>query len=76
MAINVAPKGSNVGYTAKAPVEEPRPEGEFDPLTQKLLKVINKGNEMEDSTENAIKKINQARQDTIGKVQNPRVRDD
>ncbi len=70
MGINVAPKGRDVGYIAKAPVEEPKPEGEFDPLTQKLLKVIQKGSEMEDSTENAINKINQARQDTVNKIRN------
>jgi hypothetical protein len=83
MAINVAPKGRSVGYTGQTPVgTAPAATSEltiasqaesgqtgFDPLTEKLLKVIRKGNEMEDSTENAIKQMEQGRADSLSKVQ-------
>lgn len=83
MAINVAPKGRSVGYTGRSgqtgsgqtgSYSEGSGQAEsgqtgFDPLTEKLLKVIRKGNEMEDSTENAIKQMEQGRADSLSKVQ-------
>ena len=62
MKINLAPKGKNIGYKPKNPKAA---DGEFDDLTVDAIEMLRKSNAMETSTEDAMKKIEKLRKDTI-----------
>ena len=65
MADNLAPKGRNVGFRGK-----PRAKSveELAPFTQTAIKRMEVFSKMEDSTEQAIAKIERMRDDTVAKA--------
>jgi hypothetical protein len=65
MADNLAPKGRNVGYRSK-----PRAKSveELAPFTQSAIKRMEVFSQMEDSTEQAIGKIESMREETLAKA--------
>jgi len=65
MADKLAPKGRNVGFRGK-----PRPKSveELDPFTQSAIKRMEVFSQMEDSTEQAIGKIETMREETLAKA--------
>lgn len=66
MKINVSPKGRNVGYMGK-PKKEIDPE--TDPIIQASLKYIRTASQMEDSTERAIRQMEELKKDTLRKAE-------
>lgn len=62
MKINLAPKGNDIGYKPKKPKQA---DDKFDDLTIDAIEMLRKANSMETSTEDAIKKIEKLRKDTI-----------
>ena len=66
MKINLAPKGNDIGYKPKKPKQA---DGEFDSLTVDAIEMLRKANSMETSTENAMKKIEALRKDTVKKAE-------
>ena len=66
MKINLAPKGNDIGYKPKNPKQA---DGDFDALTVDAIEMLRKANSMETSTEDAMKKIEKLRKDTIKKAE-------
>ena len=65
MKINVSPKGKNVGYIPK----RKEGSGQLLPITEAVIQIVRIGSEMEDATEQAITRIDSARQETLKKAE-------
>jgi len=65
MKINVSPKGKNVGYIPK----RKESSGQLLPITEAVIQMVRIGSEMEDATEQAITRIDSARQETLKKAE-------
>ena len=65
MKINVSPRGKNVGYIPK----RREGSGQLLPITEAAIQMVRIGSEMEDVTEQAIMRIDSARQETLKKAE-------